>query len=120
MLAPARVLVLVQRRAVEAREGPLVTRDGVEGMNIHHADEAVVADHEMDAAAGAEDFGAVFFESDVPGGSGHFLAHDIGGAEAGEGFADGHLSDAFLRSVKQEPADKGSPYAGSEAAVNDR
>jgi len=52
---------------------PLDARDGVEGVNVHHADEAVVANHEMAAAAGAEHFGAVFFKRDVAGAVGTSL-----------------------------------------------
>src|SRR5256884_3042828 len=63
----------------------------------------------MAAAAGAEHFRAVLFQRDVPGGRGHFLARDVGGAEACEGFRDGYLDNAFQRSFQNEPADEGGP-----------
>jgi len=88
--------------------GPLVARNGVERVNVHHADEAVVADHEMATAPRAQHFCAIFFERDVSWNCGHFLAHDVGGAEAGEGLPNRHLSDAFLRGVQNEPANEGN------------
>src|SRR6266436_9942645 len=63
----------------------------------------------MTAAPGAKHFGTVFFESNVPRNGGHFLAHNVGGAEAGEGLPDGYLSDALLRGVQNEPADQDGP-----------
>src|SRR6266852_2792 len=87
-----------------------VARDRIERVDVHHANKAVVVDHQMAAAPGAKHFGAVFFERDVSRSGGYFLAHDVCGAEASEGLPDGHLSYALLGGVKQEPADKGSPY----------
>src|ERR1700674_3956084 len=89
--------------------GPLVTREGVESVNVYHADEAVVADHQMAAAAGAEHFRAVFFKRDVPGGSRHFLAHHISGTEADEGLPHSYLSDALPRGVQNEIANQDGP-----------
>src|SRR5258708_8374185 len=65
----------------------------------------------MVAAAGTQHFGAVFFQRDVAGGSGDFLAHHVGGAESGESLPDGHLSDALLRGVQNKPADEREPEA---------
>ena len=98
--------------------GPLLAGDSVEGMNVHHADQAIVADHQMAASAGAQHFGAVFLQSDVSRNCGHFLAHNVGSAEASEGFPDGHLSDALLRGVQNEPSDQDRPEH-LHIAVND-
>jgi len=62
--------------------------------------------HEMTAASGATDFGAVFFERDVAGSDGYIPAHDVGSAEAGERLPDGHLGDAFLGGVQNEIANE--------------
>jgi hypothetical protein len=89
-------------------------------VNVHHTDEAVAIVYEMAAAAGAENFSAIFFERDVAWSGWHFLAHDVGGAEASKSLPDGHLSDALLRGIQKEPADERSPDTGSKATVKNR
>src|SRR5580692_803560 len=64
----------------------------------------------MDAAAGAQHFATVFLEAHVGGNGGDFLAHNVGGSQALQRFADGDLSHAGLCGVENEPANKGQPY----------
>src|SRR5258708_38712959 len=55
-----------------------ISRDGVKSVNVHHADETIVANHKVAAAAGAEHFGAVFFKRDVPGNRGRSEERRVG------------------------------------------
>src|SRR5882672_11681228 len=99
-------------RGLDGIVRPLFTKHGIEHVDIHHADEAVVAENEMTAAARPQNLSAVFFQGDVPVHGRNLMAHHIGGAEAGERFANGDLGDAFLGCVEEEPTDENQPDAG--------
>ena len=79
---------------------PLFTRHGIEHVDIHQANKAVVAENEMAAAPRPQNLSAVFLESDVPVNRRYFMTHNISGAEAGERLANGDLRDALLGGVK--------------------
>src|SRR5882762_9554391 len=79
---------------------PLFTRHGIEHVDVHHADEAVVAENKMAAAPRPQNLSAVFLESDVPVNRRYFMTHNISGSEAGERLANGDLRDALLGGVK--------------------
>ncbi len=86
-------------------------------MHIHHADEAVVGEDQMAAAAGAQDFGAVLFERNVASDGGNFMAHHVGGAQTGERLTEGYLGDTFLRGGEQEPTDECDPQPLGNIAI---
>lgn len=88
---------------------PFVARDGIEPVDVHHADQAIFGDDEMAAAASAQNFGAILFERDGAADGGNFVAHDVGGAQASKSFANRGLRDAFLRGVQEEKADENAP-----------
>ena len=92
--------------------GPLFARDGVEHVNVHHANEAVVCQDEMAAPASAKNFGTVFLERNMAADRGNFLAHNVGGAQPSKRFPYSNLGDAFLSGVEQEPADENEPQTG--------
>src|SRR6266850_3105085 len=52
---------------------PLFTRHGIEHVDIHHANKAVVAENEMAAAPRPQNLGAVFFQADVPVNGWYFM-----------------------------------------------
>ena len=92
--------------------GPLVAWHRIEQVDIHHADQAIVGGHQVAAATGAQGFLPVVFERNISRDGRHFVAHDVGGAKAVQGFANGNLGDAFLRRIQQEPPDESKPQTG--------
>jgi len=99
---------------------PLFTRHGIEHVDIHHANKAVVAENEMAAAPRPQNLSAVFLQADVPVNGWYFMTHNIGGPEAGERFANSDLGNAFLGRVKEEPADESQPDAGLPISLQER
>src|SRR5229473_3175285 len=89
-----------------------VLHDTQDGIARNHADEALAVENEMAAAAGPQNLGAVFLQRYQPLDSRYFMAHNIGGVEAGERLANGDLRNALLRGVKEEPAYEHPPDAG--------
>lgn len=65
----------------------------------------------MAAAARAQNFGAVIFERNGAADGRNFVAHDVGGAQSRESFANGYLSHAFLRGIQEEESNENAPQA---------